>query len=303
MDYKIRDIELASFYLAWQHTAFYKPRDSAASFRIGRNRETITRSDDPPPASQDPIASLNVSIRAADFVSDHKVCCSFYYAHTLIHCRGPPSASDSQNQMHSGGTCMLYWQRLNTRALLTKPGHSPIYHFTSDALWLIWANPPLTIGERSERGQVTASAGMEGGEDLELSPSQKTSIRYQFEVFCKKVIRGERCDYLRQVLRRAEQEVSFSDMPFDTLLRIGMSDDYPSSHYVFETQGHQISIADERLGEALSQIESAGRNLLLLAYFLDLNDREIGALLGIPRSTIQRRRQRFLDQMKQLLKE
>mgnify|MGYP001069769484 CR=1 FL=1 len=49
MDYKIRDIELASFYLAWQHTAFYKPRDSAASFRIGRNRETITRSDDPPP--------------------------------------------------------------------------------------------------------------------------------------------------------------------------------------------------------------------------------------------------------------
>jgi RNA polymerase sigma factor (sigma-70 family) len=105
------------------------------------------------------------------------------------------------------------------------------------------------------------------------------------------------------VLRRAEQEVSFSDMPFDTLLRIGMSDDYPSSHYVFETQGHQISIADERLGEALSQIESAGRNLLLLAYFLDLNDREIGALLGIPRSTIQRRRQRFLDQMKQLLKE
>lgn len=48
MDYKIRDIELASFYLAWQHTAFYKPRDSAASFRIGRNRETITRSDDPP---------------------------------------------------------------------------------------------------------------------------------------------------------------------------------------------------------------------------------------------------------------
>ena len=90
MDYKIRDIELASFYLAWQHTAFYKPRDSAASFRIGRNRETITRSDDPPPASQDPIASLNVSIRVADFVSDHKVCCSFYYAHTLIHCRGPP---------------------------------------------------------------------------------------------------------------------------------------------------------------------------------------------------------------------
>ena len=92
---------------------------------------------------------------------------------------------------------MSYWQRLNTRALLTKLGYSPIYVLISDALWLNWANPSLSIGERSERGQVTASAGMEGGEDLELSPSQKTSIRYQFEVFCKRVICGERCDYLR----------------------------------------------------------------------------------------------------------
>ena len=168
---------------------------------------------------------------------------------------------------------------------------------------VLWAKKHSCIGERSERGQVTASAGMEGGEPLELSPSQKTSIRYQFEVYCKKVLRGERCDYLRQVLRLAKHEVCFSALPFDTLLQIGVSDDYPSNHYVFEAQGHQISVADDRLGEALSQIEAAGRNLLLLAYFLDLNDREIGTLLGIPRSTIQRRRQRFLDQMKQLLKE
>ena len=59
----------------------------------------------------------------------------------------------------------------------------------------------------------------------------------------------------------------------------------------------------ERLGEALLQVDADGRDLLLLAYCLDLSDREIGLLLGTSRSTIQRRRQRFLDQMKQLLKE
>ena len=75
-------------------------------------------------------------------------------------------------------------------------------------------------------------------------------------MYCKKVIRGERCDYLRQVIRQAEREICFSDMPFDALLRIGMSDDYPSSHYVFEALGHQISIADERLGEALAGDET-----------------------------------------------
>lgn len=96
---------------------------------------------------------------------------------------------------------------------------------------LVWANLPLSIGERSERGQATASAGMEGGEDLELLPSQKTSIRYQVEICCKKVIRGERCDCLRQVIRRSEQEISFSDLPINVLLRIGVLDDYPSSSY------------------------------------------------------------------------
>lgn len=91
MDYKIRDIELASFYLAWQHTAFNKPRDSAASFRMGRKRETTRKSEKPPPAWQNPIVPLNVPILAADFVSYHIVCCRFHFAHILPHCRGPPN--------------------------------------------------------------------------------------------------------------------------------------------------------------------------------------------------------------------
>ena len=166
-----------------------------------------------------------------------------------------------------------------------------------------WADLTAHTGERSERGQATASAGTEGGENLELSPSQKTSVRYQFESYCKKVIRGERCDYLREVLRRAEKEICFSDLPEGILMQMGISDDYPVEHYVFEIRGHRISITDERLGEALLQVDADGRDLLLLAYCLDLSDREIGLLLGTSRSTIQRRRQRFLDQMKQLLKE
>lgn len=144
---------------------------------------------------------------------------------------------------------------------------------------------------------------MEGGEDLELSPSQKTSIRYQFETYCKKVLRGERCDYLRQVLRRANREVCFSDLPATILERLCASDYYPMDRYVFELYGHQVVVLNERLGEALMQMGPDGRDVLLLGYFLDLNDREISVLLGSSRSTIQRRRQRSLDQMKKLLKE
>ena len=72
--------------------------------------------------------------------------------------------------------------------------------------------------------------GTEGGENLELSPSQKTSVRYQFESYCKKVIRGERCDYLREVLRRAEKEICFSDLPEGILMQMGISADYHVEH-------------------------------------------------------------------------
>ena len=70
---------------------------------------------------------------------------------------------------------------------------------------------------------------MEGGEDLELSPSQKTRICYQFEVYFKKVIRDECCDYLRQVIRQSEREVCFSDMPFDALLGLGCQTAIPAA--------------------------------------------------------------------------
>lgn len=58
---------------------------------------------------------------------------------------------------------MTHQQWLYTHAFQTQRQYCfPIL----DARWFNWANRPLFIGERSERGQATASAGMEGGEVL-----------------------------------------------------------------------------------------------------------------------------------------
>ena len=68
MDYKIRDIELVSLYLTWQHTALYKPRDSGVPFRMGRNRETIAKSDDPLPPRRIPL-------RRSMYLSGQQILC------------------------------------------------------------------------------------------------------------------------------------------------------------------------------------------------------------------------------------
>lgn len=292
-------IEIIRRLYASGHTAFQVHNQSRQHSK--GPVEAFQKEEKPPPdVCGEKYGYFNVT-GAADVARERDVGRFLFLFHIFIKCRGPPlhltqksGALEEKNMALKKSGVLIASVRCKE---IKRDCSAPNAH------WFHWANSPSLIGERSERGQATASAGMEGGENLELSPSQKTSIRYQFEVYCKKVIRGERCDYLRQVLRLADREICFSDLPFDSLLRIGMLDDYPSSHYVFETLGQQISVEDDRLGEALSQIEVMGRDILLLAYFLDLKDREIGMLLGIPRSTIQRRRQQFLDQMKQLMKE
>lgn len=144
---------------------------------------------------------------------------------------------------------------------------------------------------------------MEGGEDLELSPSQKTRVRYQFESFCKKVLRGERCDYYREQRRTAAREVCFSDLPTSLLDRLCTTDDYPVQRHAFEVCGHRLEIRSDRLAESLLELGAEAYSILLLAYCLDLSDREIAGLLGTSRSTVQRRRQHFLDDIRKRMEE
>lgn len=157
-------------------------------------------------------------------------------------------------------------------------------------------------GERSERGQETTSVGMEGGELVVPSPSPDVRVQYQFEAFCKRVIHGERCDYLRELLRRSEWESSFSDMPEAVLDRLYTVDDDPAEQYIFYVHGYPISIRNDRLAEVLLTFGAEGYSVLLLSYSLQLSDREIGELLGQSRSKVQRDRQKLFAELKKEMK-
>ena len=77
---------------------------------------------------------------------------------------------------------------------------------------------------------------------MELSLSQQTTIRYQFEFFCKKVIDGERCDYLRELTRRANREISFSDLSETWLDHLMLGSLCPVEQYRFNVCGYPVSI-------------------------------------------------------------
>ena len=172
----------------------------------------------------------------------------------------------------------------------------------TDFFCVFWVIPPTRIGIGCERGQVTASAGKEGGEILHLSPSQKAKVCRQFERFCKDVLECESINYIRHITARAEHVITFSDLPEPVLEQLHTMDTSPSDMYLFDVCGFHLPIRDDRLGQALLEIGVEGY-ILLLSFLLDLSDRQIALLLNSSKSSIQRRRTAFFETLKSKMKE
>ena len=136
---------------------------------------------------------------------------------------------------------------------------------------------------------------------MTLSPSQIKTVRHQFDCFCKNVLREESRDYEWQLARRREKETIFSDLPDAVLSQIGEIDDYPSDHTYFDVLDYRIAIRNEQLAKALASLPSKKRDVVLLAFFLDMNDSEIAEKFNVVRTTIQRRRISSLAELKSRL--
>lgn len=133
---------------------------------------------------------------------------------------------------------------------------------------------------------------------MELTPSQKKTVRHQFDSFCKKVLREEARDYYKQLARRSEQEASLSELSEEQLERLYVLDEYPSDATLFDVQGYDVAISNEKLADALSALPDDRRDIVLLSYFLDMTDQEIADKLNSVRSTIQYKRTSSLKEMK-----
>lgn len=64
-----------------------------------------------------------------------------------------------------------------------------------------------------------------------------------------------------------------------------------------------VAVKDFLLGAALEKLDANQRDIVLLAYFLDMTDREIAEYLKLVRRTVTYRRGAILKQLKKILEE
>ena len=123
----------------------------------------------------------------------------------------------------------------------------------------------------------------------------------RFDAFCKKVLRNEARAYLRNMKRQREREAFFSDLSQAELDKLCVVDRYPSDSIVFSSHGYDLHIDNELVAEAFSALPQTEQSILILHCTLDLADGEIGNLVGMSRSAVQRHRTKALQELREAL--
>lgn len=136
-----------------------------------------------------------------------------------------------------------------------------------------------------------------------MKSSFEQAIQAQFDCLTKKVIKRAAKNYHREIARRLNHEMVFSSLSEMELSKMGMSDSYPCEYTVFNVLGMEVQVEDDQLSKALKIISEKKRNIILLSYFMDMSDKEIGELMNLVRSTVYRHRTSTLEEIRKILEE
>lgn len=131
--------------------------------------------------------------------------------------------------------------------------------------------------------------------------SHEEHKRHAFDSFCKKILRNEARDHYGEMKRQRDREVSFSELSAQEMDMLFVMDEYPCEKFNFSVLGHDVAISDELIAEAIAALPEQKRDIILLAYFLDMTDGEIGEKLNLVRRTVQYKRTSSLQELKKLM--
>ena len=138
---------------------------------------------------------------------------------------------------------------------------------------------------------------------MDTIPRNDFILRHRYDAFCKAVLRNEAKDYLREMGQQRDREKSLDALTQQELDKLSTVDYYPSDSYVFSSHGYDLLIDNELVAEAFASLPQQEQSILILHCVLDLADGEIGSLMGMSRSAVQRHRTKALNELRKRLEE
>lgn len=102
--------------------------------------------------------------------------------------------------------------------------------------------------------------------------------------------------------RLLDREKSFSALSLEELGQLTSVDHYPSEEFIFSSYGCDLHLDNELVANAFAALPKQEQSILILFCVLELGDGEIGDLMGMSRSAVQRHRTKTLNELRKKLK-
>ncbi len=142
------------------------------------------------------------------------------------------------------------------------------------------------LHERQKRN--TNFLNGKGGETM--GNNNEKRISNQFGAFCTRVLKNEARKIYKAYAAQRKREVSLAELTPEQARQLSGEDKYFSDQHIFNVLGKEIVVVGNLLAEAIRQLPQEKRNIILLSYFAEMTDKEIGVLLRSYQQSICRRR-------------
>lgn len=126
---------------------------------------------------------------------------------------------------------------------------------------------------------------------------------HQFDRKCKLALKGETVDYERHLAYLRKHETLFSELSEQEMESLSIFDEYELEKSYFRAGGYDVEVKNALLAEALTALTERKRDIILLSYFMEMNDADIARKLNLVRSTVHEHRTRSLEILKIMLEE
>ncbi len=135
---------------------------------------------------------------------------------------------------------------------------------------------------------------------MKLSESEQEIVSRKFGKYCIEVLRGEELNYLEEMDRLWEKEISFSNLRNNVLEQLCSYDNFPETNY-FQVMDIKVPVNDEDISAALRHLPNKKRTVILMTYFLDMTEKEIAEALDLVQSTVHYHKADSLKLLKKIM--
>lgn len=129
-------------------------------------------------------------------------------------------------------------------------------------------------------------------------------ISYQehaFDAFCMRTIHNAAISIHRSLAAQTAREIPLSADASDAWTALWTEDAYRLDGREFCVNGRRVVVYDPELSLALQYITPQMREIILLSYFLEHSESEIGQLLGLKKSTVNMKKTAALKRLREII--